>query len=145
KLMGRMTKVSAKQRRSMRKAAARIRSKIQNLVDELHKKSAHFLTTNYQVIFLPTFETSQMVKRAKRKINKKSARQMLTWAHYRFKQIIKHQADKNGSIVVDVSEAYTSKTCGNHVISCYVLCRIRPVLSAMTELRSLHLQHCTAM
>ncbi|WP_293293074.1 transposase, partial [Microcoleus sp. PH2017_13_LAR_U_A] len=40
-------------------------------------------------------------------------RQMLTWAHYRFKQIIKHQADKNGSIVVDVSEAYTSKTCGN--------------------------------
>ncbi|TAG18200.1 MAG: hypothetical protein EAZ39_11920, partial [Oscillatoriales cyanobacterium] len=96
----------------------------------MHKKSAHFLTTNYQVIFLPTFETSQMVKRAKRKINKKSARQMLTWAHYRFKQIIKHQADKNGSIyrfkqiikhqadkngsiVVDVSEAYTSKTCGN--------------------------------
>jgi len=112
-LMGKMTKVSAKQRRAMRKAASRIRSKIQNLVDELHKKAAHFLTTNYQVIFLPTFETSQMVKRAKRKINKKSARQMLTWAHYRFKQIIKHQADKNGSIVVDVSEAYTSKTCGN--------------------------------
>jgi hypothetical protein len=42
---------------------------------------------------------------APRKINKKSVRQMLTWAHYRFKQIIKHQADKNGSIVVDVSEA----------------------------------------
>ncbi|MCC3451790.1 MAG: hypothetical protein JGK16_31370 [Microcoleus sp. PH2017_09_SFU_O_A] len=123
-----MTKVSAKQRRSMRKAAARIRSKIQNLVDELHKKAAHFITTNYRVIFLPTFETSQMVKRVQRKINKKSVRQMLTWAHYRFKQIIKHQADKNGSIVVDVSEA-----------------RIRPVLSAMTELRSLHLQHCTAM
>lgn len=113
KLIGKMTKVSAKQRRAMRKAAGRIRSKIQNLVDELHKKAAHFLTTNYQVIFLPTFETSQMVKRTKRKINKKSVRQMLTWAHYRFKQIIKHQADKNGSIVVDVSEAYTSKTCGN--------------------------------
>jgi putative transposase len=111
-LIGKMTKVSAKQRRSMRRASERIRSKIQNLVDELHKKAAHFLTTNYRVIFLPTFETSQMVKRAKRKINKKSARQMLTWAHYRFKQIIKHQADKNGSIVVDVSEAYTSKTCG---------------------------------
>jgi putative transposase len=112
-LIGRMTKVSAKPRRAMRKAAGRIRSKIQNLVDELHKKAAHFLTTNYQVIFLPTFETSQMVKRAQRKINKKSARQMLTWAHYRFEQIIKHQADRNGSIVVDVSEAYTSKTCGN--------------------------------
>jgi putative transposase len=38
---------------------------------------------------------------------------MLTWTPYRFKQIIKHQADKNGSIVVDLSEAYTSKTCGN--------------------------------
>jgi putative transposase len=112
-LIGKMTKVSAKQRRSMRKAAERIRSKIQNLVDELHKKAAHFITTNYQVVFLPTFESSQMVKRAKRNINKKSVRQMLTWVHYRFKQIIKHQADKDGSIVVDVSEAYTSKTCGN--------------------------------
>ncbi|MEG4323041.1 MULTISPECIES: transposase [unclassified Microcoleus] len=112
-LIGKMTKVSAKQRRAMRKAAVRIINKIQNLVDELPKKAAHFLTTNYQVVFLPTFETSQMVKRAKGKINKKSVRQMLTWAPARFKQIIKHQADKNGSIVVDVSEAYTSKTCGN--------------------------------
>jgi putative transposase len=36
-LIGKMTKVSAKQRRSMRRASERIRSKIQNLVDELHK------------------------------------------------------------------------------------------------------------
>jgi len=37
-LMGKITKVSAKQRRAMRKAAGRIRSRIQNLVDELTKK-----------------------------------------------------------------------------------------------------------
>lgn len=114
-LIGKMTKVSAKQRRAMRKAAVRIINKIQNIVDELHKKAAHFLTTNYQVVLQPTFETSQdqIVKRAKRNIDRKSVGQMLTWKHYRFKQIIQHQGDKNGSIVVDVSEAYTSKNCGN--------------------------------
>jgi putative transposase len=52
-LISRSTKVNAKQRRSMRKAANRIREKIRNLIDEVHKKAAHYLTTNYGLIFLP--------------------------------------------------------------------------------------------
>jgi putative transposase len=34
------------------------------------------------LILLPTFETSEMTNRSKRKIRSKTARQMLTWAHY---------------------------------------------------------------
>ena len=37
-------------------------------------------------------------------------RNLLTFAHYRFKQFLKHKAKENGSVVVDVCEAYTSKT-----------------------------------
>ncbi|MCT7963424.1 zinc ribbon domain-containing protein, partial [Laspinema sp. D1] len=98
-------------RRRMRQAAQRMRTKIRNLVDEAHKQIAHYLTHNYSVIFLPTFETSNMVAKAKRKIRSKTARAMLTWAHYRFKLTLRHQAEITGTTVVDVTEEYTSKTC----------------------------------
>ncbi|MFS8873894.1 transposase [Synechococcus sp. R50.1] len=81
-----------------------------NLVDECHRKVAAFLTDHYRLIFLPTFESAQMVAKAGRKFGSKTARAMLTWAHYRFKQFLKFQARKK-NVVVDVSEAYTSKTC----------------------------------
>ncbi len=50
-------------------------------------------------------------KRGARKIRKKSVRQMLTFAHYRFKQFLKRKAFESGKVVLDVNEAYTSKTC----------------------------------
>ena len=96
---------------TLRKASAKIRIKIKCLISELHKKSADYIATTYKTIFLPKFETSQMVCKAKRKINKKSARAMMTLSHYQFKQTLKHQATKYGSSVVDVTEEYTSKTC----------------------------------
>jgi putative transposase len=111
-LLSRASKVNSKRRRSMRRAANRMRNRIQNLVSDVHKKLAYYLTNNYRVVLLPTFETSQMVAKSRRKIKTKTVRSMLTWAHYRFKQILKHQASKRGCVVIDVSEAHTSKTCG---------------------------------
>ncbi len=52
-----------------------------------------------------------MVRRSQRKIKSKTVRALLTWAHYRFKLTLKHQAILNGCLVFDVGEAYTSKTC----------------------------------
>lgn len=101
----------AKERQKMRKAASRLRSKIRNLIDDCHKKTASYLTKNYQVILLPKFETSEMTNRSKRKIRSKTARQMLTWAHYRFKQVLKNKAELSGCHVFDVTEEFTSKTC----------------------------------
>jgi putative transposase len=95
----------------LRKAAQKIRIKIRNLVDELHKKAANYISTKYKIIFLPTFEVKNMVKRGKRRLSTKTARKLVTWSHYRFKQTLKHQAAKYGCVVVDVTEEYTSKTC----------------------------------
>jgi putative transposase len=95
----------------LRKSAAKIRVKIKNLVNELQKKAAYYLTTKYKLIFLPSFETQQMVRKGNRKLATKTARAMVTLSHYRFQQMLKHQAAKHGSIVVDVTEEYTSKTC----------------------------------
>jgi putative transposase len=95
----------------MYQAANRIRIRIRNLVDECHKQVASYLTNQYKVIFLPRFETSQMVVKSKRKLRSKTARQMLTWSHYRFKLHLKQAAKKRGVVVIDVNESYTSKTC----------------------------------
>jgi putative transposase len=110
-LQSRMSKAPRQKRRRMRQAAFRLRERIRNLVDECHRKVAAFLTDNYRLIFLPTFESAKMVAKAGRKFGSKTARAMLTWAHYRFKQFLKFQAKKKNVVVVEVSEAYTSKTC----------------------------------
>ena len=109
-LISRSTKESARKRYRMRKAADKIRLKIRNLIDELHHKIARFLVDNFDLILLPTFETSQMSIKKGRKIRAKSVRQMLTLSHYRFKQFLKHKAFETGKTVLDVNEAYTSKT-----------------------------------
>jgi putative transposase len=109
-LISRTYKTNAKKRYRMRKAADKIRFKIKNLVDELHHKIARFLVDNFDIILLPTFETSQMAIKKSRKIRAKSVRQMLTLSHYRFKQFLKHKAFETGKLVLDVNEAYTSKT-----------------------------------
>ena len=109
-LLSRATQEKRPLRRALRKAANRIMVKIRNLINELHKKIAHFLVTNFDIILLPTFESKQMTKRGARKLHKKSVRQMLTLSHYTFKAFLKQKALEYGVQVIDVCEAYTSKT-----------------------------------
>jgi len=94
----------------MKRAQAKIRKKIKNLIKEIHFKTARFLVDNFDVILLPTFETSQMIGKSARKLRSKTVRAMLTWAHYQFKVRLKNKALEFGKKVIDVCEAYTSKT-----------------------------------
>ena len=110
-LMSRIARNTGRKRSCMRKAAQKMRNKIKNLIDEAHKQIAHYLTRNYKVIFLPTFETSQMVAKSSRKIRSKTVRAMLGWAHYRFSMVLAHQSELTGARLIRGSEAYTSKTC----------------------------------
>ena len=49
-------------------------------MNEVHRKVSMFLTKKYKVIMLPSFETSNMVKKGpKRKIGSKTARMMMTF------------------------------------------------------------------
>jgi hypothetical protein len=66
-LQSRMSKAPRQKRRRMRQAAFRLRERIRNLGDECHRKVAAFLTDNYRLIFLPTFESARMVAKAGRK------------------------------------------------------------------------------
>ena len=110
KLLSRAAKSPSRKRRNMRRAANRIRLRIENLVRELHRRAARFLVNSFDVILLPTFETSEMVERSRRRIRSKTVRNLLNLAHYKFKLFIRHKAAETGAVVLDVDEAYTSKT-----------------------------------
>ena len=100
-------------RRQLRRARLRIFARARNLVDEVHRKTCKFLTATYENILLPQFESSRMVPRGARRIGCKTARQMMTWAHYRFREMLITKASQRvGCHVVICDEAYTSKTCG---------------------------------
>lgn len=109
-LISRASKQPNQKKKRMMLAAARMREKIKNLIDEIHHKTALFYVKNFDVILLPKFETSQMVGRAGRKIRNKTVRNLLTFSHYRFSQFLKHKAFEYGKIVKNMTEEYTSKT-----------------------------------
>jgi putative transposase len=107
--------VRKKQRYRMRRAAARMRIRIRNLVDDLHRRTAKWLCETFEVILYPHYETSRMVvgEGKTRRLRSKTVRAMLTWAHCRFKQHLLHKIREYPSTrVVLVNEAFTSKTCG---------------------------------
>lgn len=96
----------------MRRAWLRASQHIHDLVDDYHKKVVHFLVTHYDVVLLPALETSRLILRKARKLASKSARTMVTWSHYRFRQRLLWKCRTTGCKVVVCGEAYTSKTCG---------------------------------
>jgi putative transposase len=110
-LVSRSRQAKGLKRLALKRANKRLRRKIKDLIQDLHYKTANFLCRNFETILIPTFETSKMTKRTSRKIGSKTARAMLTFAHYRFKEFLKVKAEEFGCRVVEVSEAYTSKTC----------------------------------
>lgn len=109
-LISRMSKAKAKQRRRMKKALSRMKFMVWDLIDEIHFKTISFLLSNYDVVLLPTFETSQMVARSNRKIRSKTVRAMLSFSFHKFGMRLQSKAAELGKQVFRVNEAYTSKT-----------------------------------
>jgi putative transposase len=100
------------QRRRMRKAVWRLRDRIRHLVDEFHWKTIRFLLGRFRNIFIPSFGVSIMVKRSNRCIGSETARKMLCWRHYAFRQRLLDAASKTPGCTVHVcTEEWTSKTC----------------------------------
>jgi putative transposase len=100
-----------------RKAIVKLKAKRNHLIEDIHNKICFDLITNNDIILLPTFNTSKMVKKGKRKIRKKTVKEMLDLCHYKFKLRLKWMAKKYGKIVLEVNEAYTSKTYNGKILN----------------------------
>lgn len=82
---------------------------VTNLVDDIHYKLIQYLTTNYQNIFLPTFESQEIVRKMKGSRNRRT---LLSLKHFKFKERLKSKCSRmKHSAVYDCTEEYTSKTC----------------------------------
>jgi len=85
----------------------RIYNKLEHLIDDMHFKTINSLVKNYQVIFLPIFESQEIVRK-----NKYGNRNLLQLKHYRFRMRLAERCkiEKETRLVV-CTEEYTSKTC----------------------------------
>ena len=103
--------VRSKKRYRLRKAWHRAIKRVKDLVTDVRNKTVKHLCKNYDIVFLPEFNTKDMVNRAKRNIGNGTARGMMTWSHYKFKELLKSTALREGVKLVIVTEEFTSKTC----------------------------------
>lgn len=107
-----------RERRRLWQRAARMRARVKNLVDELHYKTIRFLTTRYDVVVIPPFESAKMSRRfdvatrKRRIIRKKTVRQMGILSHYTFRQRLLSVAARTGTDVWVMTEENTTKMCG---------------------------------
>ena len=88
---------------------SKLQFRLSNLIDDLHYKTISYLIRTYDTIFLPSFESQELVRKNKSKICR---RNMLTMKHYTFKQRFIHKCDYalNTNLFI-CTEEYTSKTC----------------------------------
>ncbi len=93
----------------LKRRERKIYFRINNLIDELHHKTIRFLTTTYNHIILPSFESQEISKRRKiRGIN----RDLLQLKHFLFKERLKAKCLLTKCTLDICTEEYTSQTCG---------------------------------
>ena len=81
-----------------------MRTKIKNIVNDLHWKSAHFLCANFETIIIPKFETKNMTQKVNRNIKSKAVRNMLSLSHYKFQQRLKFKCNQYNRNLIICSE-----------------------------------------
>lgn len=94
----------------LRKKKHKYEMKIKNIVQEIRNKASLYLCKNYENIFLPEFNTSEMLNGDTLTPEIKTVLQKQS--HYKFKEHIKAKGEQYGSKVHIVTEEYTSQSCG---------------------------------
>lgn len=95
------------------KRIPQLRTKIENTTTNSHWNIIKFLTKNFSTIIIPAFETSNMVKKGKSILKKKTKSEMLGLCHYKFLTKLKFKCKEQQRKLVICEESYTSKTCSN--------------------------------
>jgi transposase len=86
--------------------------RVSNCISDLHHKASKILSDTYKEILLPSFETSKMVSSKNRKISPGTSHNLLTFSHYKFRNLLQNKMDQRKGKLIICTEEYTSKTCG---------------------------------
>jgi transposase len=108
--------------------------KVTRAVDDMHHKLAKWMASEYEAVLLPSFRTSEMVRKyaeemaqagtplpadreitdrrgRRRTIRASTVRAMQAQSHYRFSQVLAEKMRLAGGRLLMCEEEYTSKTC----------------------------------
>jgi putative transposase len=100
--------------RRLKRRLARLRRQLSGWVEHAHYDSANFLLRNFDIIIEPRLGVSEFVQKSTRVFSSASARKMLTWSHYKFRERLKSASARyEGRHVIESTEPGTSKTCTN--------------------------------
>jgi putative transposase len=98
-------------RYNLKKQQLGILAKIKRMMKDCHHKISKWISERYDQVLLPKFETGEMVRKFNRLIGRETARKMLGWSHWSFKELLRHKMEMKGGKLLDCTEEYTSKTC----------------------------------
>ena len=101
-----------RKRRGQKRRARRLRFKVRDCVDELHRKTAIWLLSNHNAVVIPPLKTKAIL--IKKTLNRAAKITLKRLSHYRFQQWMKHNAAffPNCTLIDWDNEAYTTQACG---------------------------------
>jgi putative transposase len=104
--------IRKRNKKNLKKRCFLLRTKMKNIVNDLHWKTCHFLCTKFKNVLLPKFNVKPMTEKSK-SIHSAVTRSMLALSHYKFKERLLYKAKTMGTKVHICDESYTTKTCGS--------------------------------
>ncbi len=113
RLMSKATKlpVRSRTRRNVLRRAQALRTKVHDIVRDMHRKTWAFLCGNFRRVFIPEFQAQQMTQVGRRVLNSKAVRNLTTFAHSEFRNGLIEYGTRRGVDVHTVCEAWTTRTC----------------------------------
>ena len=97
---------SSRKRRGLEIRHWKLRTKMKNVVSDMHWKMCDYLTKSYKNIIISDFMTSKMISYSK--LN----RDLRVQSHYKFKCKLDEKCKGRQRNLIITTEEYTSKTCG---------------------------------
>ena len=97
--------------KGLKRRCGELITKVQNKVSDLHNQISNFLSTTFESIFIPKFETKKMTNKKTRNISKYTVKSMLKLSHYKFREKLKNMCKIRGNNIKIITEEFTSKTC----------------------------------
>lgn len=85
-------------------------TKIKNLIDELHIKTARLICSNFKEIYIGQMHTRDEIDSKKMNTTKENLTRILS--HNKFLKTVKNYAKKSKKNIYIVDESFTSKHCG---------------------------------
>jgi hypothetical protein len=108
----RMRRKRYKIRHRLRRRLAREQKRLKGWVKAAHYDCANFLLRNHDLVLQPWLHITKLCQRRKRNIRTETARTMLTWSHYLFRERLQNAAARYAGRHVRIcTEPGTSKTC----------------------------------